>query len=138
MRISTQRELEAPKRTERAWSKSATDHCWGCGAGQLSIRSVRWLYQRGEECKGLSHCANMSNEEELRAQYSTAKRKQKCKHGKHLKAPEFKSHHEEPAVNLANKLILYHSTILPNFLDDRLLPAASTITCLSANFNEAL
>lgn len=50
----------------------------------------------------------------------------------------FKSHHEEPTVNLANKLILYHSTILPNFLDDRLLPAASTITCLSANFNEEL
>lgn len=74
MRIATQRELEAPKRTERAWSKSAVDHCWGCGAGQLSIRSVRWLYQRGEERKGLSHCANTSNEEELRAQYSTADR----------------------------------------------------------------
>lgn len=74
MCISTQRELEAPKRTERAWSKSATDHCWGCRAGQLSIGSMRWLYQQGEECMGVSHCANMSNEEELRAQYSTAHR----------------------------------------------------------------
>lgn len=38
------------------------------------MRTVRWLYQRGVECKGLTHCVNMSNGEEFRAQCSTADR----------------------------------------------------------------
>lgn len=97
MCVSTQRELEAPKRTERAWSKSATDHCWGCGAGQISIRPVRWLYQQEEESKSLSHSTNMSNEEELRAQCSSTyrdrssilpKSSKSVKQLKHLQVPE--------------------------------------------------
>lgn len=78
----------------------------------------------------------MQTREELRAQHSAltekcyaAKRKQKCKHGKHLKLPKRAlSHHEEPAINMANKLPVPEENFPKMFLDHRLLPAALTIT----------
>lgn len=122
----------------RAWSKCATDHCWGCGAGQLSIRPLRWLYQQGEECKVW---VTVQTREELRAQHSdrekcyAAKRKQKCKHGKHPKVPESVLHpHKEPTVNLANKLILWN-TVFPNAFGSRITTSCFDHHILSLKFN---